>query len=303
MPRQTTLLLALGLVVLSGCSLMGGAEPTPTIVPTMGPAPTPDTGCVADEVLVVLKPLVPYAQASVSHHTLSDVHNLTVWFVDPDLDPLASGDQIAENADQALWHAAQLTQRLFAADDCVPVLFEGITTIIVDRDYNQWFLGQILTSGLSGSPDPTDEEIEQARQAFTQGYLRSQPTGSADRMAAPADSCSWVQARARLQSHFDPARQNVAFYFVIDDEGVGVWTQWDGLPDIDAFLADLMSVRGELPCLYPPLDTLWVIYVDGLGVAKWIFAAPGEAVRDPSDEAFVGQLQMVYPPPQVNPAP
>ncbi len=301
MRRQVVVLLALSLVMLSGCSLVGGAGPTPTVVPTMGLAP--QTGCVADEVLAVLKPLVPYAQASVSHHFLSGVHNLTVWFVDPDLDPLATGDQIAENADEALWHAAQLSQRLFAADECVPILFEGITTIVVDRDYNQWFLGQVPTNRLSGSPDPTDEEIQQARQAFTQGYLRSEPTGSAGRTPAPAGSCTWVQAGARLQSHFDPARQNVAFYLVIDDKGVGVWTQWDGLPDVDAFLADLLTVRGELPCLYPPLDTLWVIYVDGLGVAEWVFAADGEAVRDPADQAFVDRLEIIYPPLQATPTP
>jgi len=301
MRRQIAVLLALGLLLLSGCSLVGGAEPTPTIVPIMGLAP--DTGCIADEVLAVLKPLVPYTQASVSHSTLLDVHNLTVWFVDPDLDPLASGERIAEEADQALWHAARLAQRLLAADDCVPILFEGITAIVVDRDYNQWFMGQILTSSVSGSFDPTDEEIEQARQAFTQSYVRSEPTGSADRMAAPADSCSWVQVRARLQSHFDPARQNVAFYFVVDDDGVGVWTQWDSQAELEAFLADLMSIRSELFCLYPRLDTLWVIEVDSLGVAEYVFAAPGEAVRDPSDEAFIDQLEMIYPPQQLNPAP
>jgi hypothetical protein len=81
----------------------------------------------------------------------------------------------------------------------------------------------------------------------------------------------------------------------IDDNGVNVWAQWDGPEDPDAFFADLLSLRAELACLYPPVDTFWGIYLDGTGRAQVVVAAPGDAVREADDEGLLAELEIVYP--------
>jgi hypothetical protein len=299
-------ILALGLV---GCGrqtatpatspVSTGATSTVTVVPIRTPStPVPGaTGaCDPDQVLTVLRPLVPYSEFALSHNIIDEVHNLNVWFVDPGLNPLASDDEITENVAMASRHATLLSHLIAQGSPCVATAFQGITVIVVDPDYNKWFEGQIVSADLPASPNPTDAEIEQSMQAFTQGYVRSRPTSSANRQPAPEGACTWSQTQASLASHFESSRQNVVFYFVLDDEGANVWTQWDGPPEWESFLTGLLSVDRELSCLYPPLDHLWAIYVDETGLAQLIVEASGEAVRDSDPAVLVDSLRMIYPP-------
>jgi hypothetical protein len=298
--------MALGLVGCGGQSagatvspVSGGPTSTVTIVPVRTPGtPVPGAAdpCSPDQVLTALRPLIPYSEFALSHNIIDEIHNLNVWFVDPGLDPLAVEDEIPEIVAMASRHAALLSHLIVQGNPCVATAFQGITVIVVDRDYNKWFEGQIVSADLPASPNPTDTEIEQSMQAFTQGYARSRRTASVGRPGPSDGSCTWAETRANLASHFDPSRGNVVFSIAVDDDGVNVWAQWDGPPEWESFLTGLLSVDRELSCLYPPLDYLWAIYVDETGLAQLIAVGSGDAVRAPDPTVLVDSLQIVYPP-------
>jgi len=93
------------------------------------------------------------------------------------------------------------------------------------------------------------------------------------------------EARDRLQSHFSPERENVAFYFVIDDSGSHVWVQWDGYPEPTMTVVNLGNISLALECFSADADLIYIIVGDD-GLALQIGLIPQ---RDPE------RLTILYP--------
>jgi hypothetical protein len=268
----------------------------PDTPPPDSASPAPELiGCAPDDLVDALQASVPYEEYSLSQNVIDEVRNLNVWFVDPSLDPLAQGDEVPGNAALARFHAARVSHILEQGDECIAMAFTGLTSIVVDRDYNVWFSGQISPEDLPQTGNPSDADLEAAGESFVVGYARSEETSSVGRPPSATGACSWPEVREGLRSHFEPSRQNLAFYMAIDDGGVNVWAQWEGPEDQEAFFRDILALRSELTCLYPPLDTFWGILVDDAGETFLVVAAPGDAVREANDADLLSQLEVVYP--------
>lgn len=306
MPRYARLLALVIPFVLAACGARPTAlSPTPTVTvvpfrqpeasPTRMPEATVVPGCEPNDIVEALAPLVPYEEFSLSQNSLEGVRNLNIWFVDPELDPRASGEAIGENVKVARLDAARLAHLLNQGSGCLSTAFEGITALVVDREYNSWFTGYIVPASLPQGEDPSDSDLETAAGTFTVGYLRSSETTSSSRPSAGPEACLWPEARERLLGHFDAGRSNLAFYISIDDGGVNVWGQWDGPPEFDLLQADLLALRAELGCLYPAVDSFWTIYVDGAGTTQLVLAVAGDVLRESPDEDFINQLEIIYP--------
>ncbi len=306
MPRPVRHLALVLPLFLAACAARPTAsEPTPTVTvvpfhtPSLSATPAPEgvpvPGCGPNDVVDALAPFVPYEEFSLSQNAIEGVRNLNIWFVDPALDPLASGGAVSENANAARLDAARLAHLLNQGSECVSAVFEGITAQAVDRDYNAWFTGHIVPSSLPQGEDPSDGDFETAAGTFTVGYNRSTETASSSRPSAEPEACLWPEARERLIGHFGDGRPNLGFYISIDDHGVNVWGQWDGPPDFAILQADLLALRAELGCLYPAVDSFWTIYVDGTGVTQLVLAVAGDVIRESSDEDFINQLEIIYP--------
>jgi hypothetical protein len=289
-------LLVMALLV-SGC---GGATATTTTGPslTQAAASTTTTSCDPATFLMNLKSAVPYTQVSLSHNVVQDVHYLNLWIVDPDLDPLAKGQAIADNQVAGRTVAARMGIALTMANPCVAKTFGRMLIIVVDKDYNAWYSGDVAPKDATVSGEVTYASLVAVSKAFTDSYARSQPTPSIGRAVPPQGACNWAQARDNLQSKFGPSTDTRTFYFVIDHEGANVWAQWEG-PDPsktpDAFVQGTLGVAQQLKCLYPAIDTLWLIYVDPSGKAQLIAAAPGSAVQAADLSGLPGKLQILYP--------
>jgi hypothetical protein len=267
--------------------------PTPTLTPT--PEPSPTASCDPDEVLANLKALIPYEEFAVHHNIIGGLHTLAVWFVDPHLDPLASGGEIGENLDLAFVDAVQLSHQLNLEETCIGVLFDVINPIVVDGACNGWFSGIIVPSSLPREANLSEHDMDQMAAEYTIGYLREVPTSSMDRPPAPTGSCTWQETRGKIWQHFAPSRQNVTFYFVIDEVGANVWAQWDGPADMVIVSASLLNVVMELDCLYPAPDQLIVVVVDDKGEATLIGVLGGETIRGGDFAEVINQFQVLYP--------
>ena len=280
-----------------------GDVSTPTIVPfqtapppTATPAPAWfGTGCDPTDIVVAMRSTVPYAEFSLSHNYLYAAYHLNAWVVDTSLDPLAEGAQLTEDALLAARHAAALAYDLNLHDACVSQVFDQIVVMVVDPDYNTWFLGSIDPADLSTTPMPSDVELDRAIAVFTPGYSRSAPSASVGRTPPGEQTCLWSEVRPRLEAVLGTGQENLAFYLTADENGVSVMGQWAGPPDFNVFLPQFLAMADELRCLYPALDTFWAIHVDGYGGTQLIVAEPGEAIRDGNPTTLLEQLEVIYP--------
>lgn len=266
---------------------------TPTLAPTLTPPPpltaTPTSSCPLNQMLKSLKPLIAYAEFDLTYNVFLNNRALNIWFVEPKIDPNASGDQIAKNVALAQLSAAAVSAKLASGDaKCLSSMVGVINPIVVDRNYNGWFSGIIKLSDANANVPP-----ENKVNAFTVSYLRTKPATFAS--AAPAQSCKWTDARAKMQKHFAPTRENVGFEFVIDETGINVYAQWDGEIDL-TMLPALLNVALEAQCVHPPIDQLVVIVVDADGKINLIGQTPGSAVRSPNYANDVpNQFKILYP--------
>jgi len=305
---------ATGILVL-GCSLLTRAptplptEPptpvpteTPTATaspepaPTEQPSPAPSTACDPNAVVVELQTEVPFVEFVLRHNYAEGIRSLVLWYVDPDLDPLASAGALEANLDLAFEHALNLSADLNRASACVQQLFDGINPIVVDADYNGWLSGLVDPAALPDSPMLSPAEIEALRAEMQVNYSRTIPTDSLVRPPAPEGSCSWQDTAPRIHQHFSPERTNVGFYFVVDEGGVNIWSQWDGPPDAGITMSSMLNVLFELDCLYPVPTRLIVIVVEDAGVVSLIGVVEGEVVTSGDFAAAIQQFQVLYAP-------
>jgi len=263
----------------------------PTLIPTLTPPPpaTATPSCPVNPFLKSLKPLIAYTEFDLTYNVILNNRALNIWFVEPKIDPNASGDQIAKNVSLAQLSAATVSAKLATGDaKCLGSMVSVINPIVVDRNYNGWFSGTIKLSDARANV-PLENKVN----AFTVSYLRNKQTASAS--AAPAQSCKWTDARVKMQKHFAPTRENVGFEFVIDETGINVYAQWDGEIDVTMIPA-LLNVALESRCLHPQIDQLVVILIDADGKINLIGQTPGSAVRSQNYANDVpNQFKILYP--------
>ncbi len=261
--------------------------PEPTATDTPAPTLTPTPDCDADDVLVQIRQDFPFAEFEASYNTLEDTNALVLWYVDPELNPDAAQDELEQNVSLAIRHAASVSQSLAARDACIGYLFTAIDPIVVDSRYNGWFSGQVDPASLPAAAEPTDAQLAAVERAFQIGYVRNVPPAKAT--ASPAGACTWQETRAKIQRHFSLERENVSFYFVIDDSGVNVWAQWDGPTDALA-LASLLNVAMELDCLHPAPTQLIILVVDRQGEVGLVALLPEDGITT----LDLNKLQIFY---------
>jgi hypothetical protein len=236
--------------------------------------------------LAKLRPVITLGEFELVYNISTGFSTLIVWFVDPDLDPGASGDEIAQNASLAMRHAAELSHQLNAADPCLQELSAAINPVVVDREYNGWFAGLITPSTLPGDTKLTDAQLAELTGAFEISYLRDRPAPPME--PAPGGSCSWPEARSGIQWHWEvsgPAPSNIGAWLSIDESGVTVTAQWPGVSGewaeyaVPTFMAGTINVTMELHCLHPQPDLLVLLVVDDAGKVEIVGVWSGEAMR------------------------
>jgi hypothetical protein len=238
-------------------------------------------------VLKNIKANFPYDEFEVSYHTIENLKSLDLWYMDPEIDLGATGDEIDQNAALAMRNAAFASQQLVKIDCCVAPLFDFVNPIVVDSNYNGWFSAQVDTNILTDSDKPGEDELSAIEASFEVGYYRTNaPTPLPP---AQSGSCSWQETRTKIQRHFSTERENVSFYFVIDETGSNVWAQWDG-PTGFLAMASILNVAMELNCLHPSPTQLFMIVVNEQGKVGMFSLLPEDGIKN----LDLNQLQILY---------
>ncbi|HSG45462.1 MAG TPA: hypothetical protein VLA72_20130 [Anaerolineales bacterium] len=242
---------------------------TETTVPTVTPSPVP--ACNAVDVLKNIKANIPYKEFEVYFNTIEGLTFLTIWYVDPEIDPDSSSEDVDQNAMIAMRNAAITSLQLTQLDSCIADLFDAVNPIVVDSNYNGWFSAQVDPNNLPDSDDPSESELSSIEASFVIGYSRENVPVPLP--PAPTGSCTWQETRTKIQQHFSAERENVMFSFVIDDVGTNVWAQWDGPTGFLATVS-ILNIAMELDCLHPSPTQLIMIVVNEQGKVGMIAILP-----------------------------
>jgi hypothetical protein len=271
------------------CSFLSGGR-------TSTPAQDSDFNCTAESVLLTLRNSEPLKELlpefTVDYSAASGTSYLNIWFVDPNIQPGTSSEDLEENNRTALRHASTVAIYAVTLDPCIKSVFDKVNPVIVDQNYNGWFSGSVAASLLPETYQPGEKEIYEVAEAFEVVYLRQSLPAIPG--APPNGSCSWPEARERLHLHFDPARPNVDFYFVGDEVSRKVTAQWDGAvaekTDIVVIYASIMNGAQEARCLHPAPDYLYVMVHDSSGTTIWMGRLPSAGIRS----LDLNQVEVLY---------
>jgi hypothetical protein len=265
---------------------------TPAAVATSISDPTKETSssCNAEQTLRNLKSKVAYDEFVLYYNKVKSTSFLIIWFVDPEINPAAKESELAKNADLAIRDALILSQELKASDACTGKLFDVINAIVVDKNYNGWLSGQIKIEELPETVQTGQDQLAELSRLYEKAYLRNKVTKKLG--SAPAGSCKWTEAKKNIYNHFSSERENIAFYFVLDESGANIYAQWDGQPDfVQATLpAALMNIAMEINCLFPEPDRIIFNIVDETGEMQIIGAWNGSDAKNQD----ISQIQILY---------
>jgi hypothetical protein len=294
-----------GIVGLTACTT-STPPPTPTPTAEITAAATPTSPgsslqCDPDEAIKTLREVIAYEDTAISHNSISEATNLTVWFVDPLLDPDVGQGGIDEVANIAARDSAELAQWVSRSDPCIRRLFSGMTLIAVDREFNAWYIGGVIPFQLPEVDELDEEGWKEVEATFSDGYRRDLPPAVPNEGSEAV--CSWPEVSEELAGLFAPARINVSSHYYIDQDGGAIWVQYDVPPYVNnaeelynAFLAPLSAIDDAVSCLSPPFTTLWVTYVLPDGSVQIITAVNGDAVRDENHDVMIEQMEVIYTP-------
>ena len=230
---------------------------TPTPMPTSTPTPVCE---FSNDFLKQLKTKIPYDQFTLHYLIFPQDKFLTIWYVDPEIDVLASEDTFGEEMNGVLTRATEIAILLRNADPCVDELVSIINPVVVDTNFLGWFSGWINPRVIPTGPTITPEDIGSAMSYFEIDYQLDTPPP--DFPPIPEGACEWAEVNQALYTHFNQGRENVGFYLVINPGGVNLWAQWDGSSDSEIVAANLLNIDTELGCLFPAPNNLLYIVVD-----------------------------------------
>jgi hypothetical protein len=290
-----------GMIYLAACT----TGPTPTDVPTEAPEePTSSatvTLCDPAQFIDLLREAVPYEESVVGYNHYDDSADLTVWYVDPALNPQASDTEIQDLAELSFLHSVEVAHLMAKTEACVVALFDSVTVIAVDNLYHAWYVGAVPAWKIPISEVLTEEEKTALEGNFEAGYQRTEKVLDGDPQEIPEGSCTWPEARQDMQQAFTQAQKNVAIYYYIEPGDASVYVQWD-IPPVassaqqisDYFFLPLPYIDTAVSCLYPKIDTLWLFYIRQDGEAQWVFAVDGDSVRDDDHQVLIDNLEIIY---------
>jgi hypothetical protein len=283
-------------VMLVGCSEQTASPSSaPTAGPTPAPSPSPSLNCTAALVLAQVDQLLAGQDFEAHYLTIGDKFTLSVWLVDPEIDPATPLSGMAAADRRAVERGLSISYGMVDQIPCVQRVFDQVNPMIVDGRFQHWYRDFLPVSAFVGLHDPTTDDLIVAVEA-TGTALEEPRTAVPQAAQTPAtSSCGWSEARAAIDAYFG-AEDNTAAYLIIGsrlvDQGsptpnapddVGVEVQWpvrDTAEAADPLVRERLGhVTEALACLWPAIDSLEAFVVDPAGRTMVYAVVPGSIIR------------------------
>lgn len=300
-----------GALAFAACGTGASATPTAALPGASRSSGTTAASCSPDEVLQQVDGLLAGSEYDAHVLTIAGELTLSVWLVDPKIDPDASTVTLADDNREARERGLRTSFDLVAGIGCVRTGFAKINPMIVDARYGSWFIDFIPVAALAGLHNPTLDDLVAALTAAGS----APPPGrlqTPDRARAASGACAWTRARAAIQPYLGGVSENTAAYLIVGGDvlgqnrwnplgsnDVGVEVQWavasasDGTDD--AVLARLGRIAGVLAESCPRVDSLEAFVVDGNGHLVVYARAPGRAIHPGATQLPRDAVQFLRP--------
>jgi hypothetical protein len=279
-------------MTLAACSGQAGS---PSLAPTPARTPTPSVSCTAAVVLEQVDRLLAGQDFEAHYLTIGDKFTLSVWLVDPEIDPATplSGLDAADR--QAVERGLSISYRMVDQIPCTQVVFDQVNPMIVDDRFQHWYKDFLPVGAFLGLHDPTTDDLIAAIEATGTALGEPRATAPEASQAPAASSCGWSEARAAIHAYFG-TEDNAAAYLIIgaglvdtgsttantaDDVGVEVqWPVHDQASAMDPRIRERLGhVALALACLWPAIDSLEAFVVDPAGRTLVYAVVQGSIVR------------------------
>lgn len=289
--------LCLGLVGCSGPTASPSSAPKPQPTPTASPSPSPSpsAGCTAGLVLTQVHQLLAGQDFETHYLTIGDKFTLSIWLVDPQIDPAPPKSGMAAADRQALARGLSISYQVVDQIPCIQQVFDQVNPMIVDRRYQHWYKDFLPVEAFVGLHDPTTDELIAAVKAT--GTALEEPRSAVPQatQTPAAGSCGWSEARAAIHAYLG-ADANTAAYLIIgaglvaqgnptptkyDDVGVEVqWPVRDAAGAADPVVRERLGhVAEALACLSPAINSLEAFVVGPTGRTLVYAVVPGSIIR------------------------
>ena len=228
--------------------------------------------------------------------TTGDKFTLSVWLVDPEIDPSTPPSGMAAADRQALERGLSISYQIVDQIPCAQRVFDQVNPMIVDGRFQHWYKDFLPVGAFVGLHDPTTDELIAAVEATGSALAGTPRHGAAGRLKPRRpSSCGWSEARAAIHAYFG-AEDNTAAYLIIgarlveqgnptpnapDDVGVEVqWPVRDRAEAADPLIRERLGhVAEALACLTPAIDSLEAFVVDPAGRTTVYAVVPGSIIR------------------------
>jgi hypothetical protein len=289
--------LCVTLVGCSGQTASPSSAPSPAPTPTPAPTytPSPSINCTAALVLAQVDQLLAGQDFEAHYLTTGDKFTLSVWLVDPEIDPATPQSGMAAADRQAVERGLSISFQMVDQIPCMQRVFDQVNPMIVDGRFQHWYRDFLPVSAFVGLHDPTTDELIAAVEAT--GSALEEPRATVPQAAqTPAtSSCGWSEARAAIHDYLGAA-DNTAAYLIIGSrlveqgkptpnapDDIGVEVQWpvrDAAGAADPVVLERLGhVAEALACLWPAVDSLEAFVVDPAGRTIVYAVVPGSVVR------------------------
>jgi hypothetical protein len=281
-------------MTLAGCS---GQAASPSLAPTPArtPAPSPSVSCTAALVLDQVDQLLAGQDFEAHYLTIGDKFTLSVWLVDPEIDPATPLAGLTATDRQAVERGLSISYQMVDRIPCTQRVFDQVNPMIVDDRFQHWYKDFLPVGAFVGLHDPTTDDLIAAIEATGTALEEPRATVPQAAQTPAASSCGWSEARAAIHAYFG-AEDNAAAYLIIGaglvDQGnptanlpddVGVEVQWpvrDMAAAADPLIRERLGhVAEALACLWPAIDSLEAFVVDQSGRTLVYAVVPGSIIR------------------------
>jgi len=279
-------------VTLAGCS---GQIASPTPIPTPTAASSPSSKCTAALVLTQVDQLFAGQDFEAHYLTIGDKFTLSVWLVDPEIDPATPLSGMAAADRQALERGLSISYQVVDQIPCAQRVFDQVNPMIVDGRFQHWYKDFLPVSAFVGLHEPTTDDLIAAVEATGTALEEPRATVPQSAQTSAASSCGWSEARAAIHAYLG-AEANTAAYLIIgarlvapgnptpnSPDDVGVEAQWpvrDTAEAADPLVRERLDhVAEALACLWPAIDSLEAFVVDPAGRTVVYAVVPGSVIR------------------------
>ena len=279
---------------LAGCS---GQAASPSPAPTPGRTPTrsPSVSCTAALVLAQVDQLLAGQDFEAHYLTIGDKFTLSVWLVDPEIEPVTAVSGLATADRQALERGLSISYQIVDRIPCTRQVFDQVNPMIVDDRFQHWYKDFLPVGAFVGLHDPSTDDLIAAIEATGTALAEPRATVPQAVQTPAAGSCGWSEARAAIHTYLG-TEDNTAAYLIIGaklvDQGdptanspddVGVEVQWpvrDRSAAADPLIRERLGhVAEALACLRPGIDSLEAFVVDQSGRTLVYAVVPGSIVQ------------------------